>query len=152
MGTWSVVMRAICGCTLLCATRHSDQGVKCKVDWPLAGYNTIKLPFTLLYIRAGDENLTRINPKWFKISLDSQFNIDTFFWYWRSMLLLRYAFDWLGGVHIAVRSTTQKLRFASYSKLGHGENFYSVYCINVCPCSSFYFIIKKYLKKNFKFI
>ena len=31
MVTWSVVMNGICGCTLLYAARHIDQGVKCKV-------------------------------------------------------------------------------------------------------------------------
>ena len=37
MGTWSVVMSAVCGCTLLYANMHYDQGVLCKVDRVASG-------------------------------------------------------------------------------------------------------------------
>ena len=51
MGTWSVVMSAVCGCTLLYANMHHDQEY-CESQqsslWLIVDYKS--LPYIIIYI------------------------------------------------------------------------------------------------------
>ena len=60
MGTWSVVMSTVCGCTLLYVNMHHDQGYYVKsTEQPLA--NTRLKIFTILYFIHGSHFHLRID-------------------------------------------------------------------------------------------